>query len=103
MILGKLVPYVCIGLGSFATVLITGIWWFDVPVKGNVLFLCVQGLLFLITTLAIGILISTVSKSQLQAMQISFAFILPSVLLSGFIFPRETMPVIIEWMAARFR
>lgn len=98
LILGKLVPYVCIGLGSFATVLITGIWWFDVPVKGNVLFLCVQGLLFLITTLAIGILISTVSKSQLQAMQISFAFILPSVLLSGFIFPRETMPVIIEWM-----
>ncbi|MFV9511295.1 ABC transporter permease [Tepidibacillus sp. LV47] len=97
LILGKLVPYVGIGLFSFSIVLLTGVYWFGVPVKGSIPLLMLLSLLFLITTLAIGILISTVAKTQLQAMQISFAFILPSVLLSGFIFPRETMPTIIQW------
>ncbi|WP_339061092.1 ABC transporter permease [Tepidibacillus marianensis] len=98
LILGKLVPYVGIGLFSFSIVLLTGVYWFGVPVKGSIPLLMLLSLLFLITTLAIGILISTVSKTQLQAMQMSFAFILPSVLLSGFIFPRETMPTIIQWI-----
>lgn len=100
LILGKLTPYVVIGVFSFTLVLVTGIAWFHVPVKGSILLLVLLSLLFLITTLAIGILISTVANTQLQAMQISFAFILPSVLLSGFIFPRETMPLLIQWMGA---
>jgi len=98
LILGKLVPYIGIGLSSFSVVLATDVWWFGVPVKGNIALLILLSLLFLITTLAIGMLISTISKTQLQAMQISFAFILPSVLLSGFIFPRETMPTFIRWI-----
>lgn len=100
LILGKLTPYVVIGMLSFALILIAGIAWFHVPVKGSIVLLVLLSLLFLITALAIGILISTVAKTQLQAMQVSFAFILPSVLLSGFIFPRETMPLIIQWIGA---
>ncbi|MCF6095208.1 ABC transporter permease [Microaerobacter geothermalis] len=96
LILGKLVPYVIIGLFSFSLVLFTGIYWFQVPVKGNILLLFVLGLLFLITTLSIGILISTIAKTQLQAMQMAFIIMLPSVLLSGFIFPRETMPLFVQ-------
>lgn len=97
LILGKLIPYVFVGIFSFSIVLATGILWFQVPVKGSLLLLILLSLLFLITTLAIGIVISTVAKTQLQAMQMSFAIILPSVLLSGFIFPRETMPTVIQW------
>lgn len=98
LIIGKLIPYVGIGMLSFCIVLMTGVVWFGVPVKGSISLLVTLSLLFLITTLAIGMLISTVSKTQLQAMQMSFAFILPSVLLSGFIFPRETMPTFIQWI-----
>jgi ABC-2 type transport system permease protein len=98
LILGKLVPYIGIGLFSFTIVLAAGVTWFGVPVKGSYSLLMLLSFLFLITTLAIGLLISTVSKTQLQAMQLAFATILPSVLLSGFIFPRETMPLVLQWM-----
>lgn len=98
LIIGKLIPYVGIGMISFSIVLIMGVAWFGVPVKGSITLLVTLSLLFLVTTLAIGMLISTVAKTQLQAMQMSFAFILPSVLLSGFMFPRETMPVFIQWI-----
>lgn len=98
LILGKITPYVWIGLFSFSLVLLTGTVWFGVPVKGSLTLLTVLSLLFLVTTLALGILISTVARTQLQAMQVAFAFILPSVLLSGFMFPRETMPLLIKWL-----
>ncbi|BAU29389.1 ABC-2 type transport system permease protein [Aneurinibacillus soli] len=100
LIIGKLVPYVFIGLFSFSIVLITGVAWFSVPVKGSILLLILLSLLFLITSLAIGILISTVSKTQMQAMQLSFATILPAVLLSGFMFPLETMPTVLQLFSA---
>ncbi|WP_047154434.1 ABC transporter permease [Aneurinibacillus tyrosinisolvens] len=98
LIVGKLVPYIGIGIFSFMIVLLTGILWFGVPVKGSFGLLIVLSLLFLVTTLAIGILISTVARTQLQAMQMAFATILPSVLLSGFMFPRETMPLVLQWI-----
>lgn len=98
LILGKLVPYIGIGILSFAVVLATGVAWFGVPIKGSIPLLFTLSFLFLVTTLAIGILISTVSKTQLQAMQLAFATILPSVLLSGFVFPRETMPLVLQWI-----
>jgi ABC-2 type transport system permease protein len=98
LLLGKITPYVCIGFFSFCLVLLLGSWWFGVPVKGSVPLLIALSVLFLVTTLTLGIFISTVSRTQLQAMQIAFAFILPSVLLSGFMFPRETMPLVIQWL-----
>lgn len=96
LILGKLTPYIGIGLFSFLFVLVTAIWWFGVSIKGSIALLLILSLLFLVTTLAMGILVSTLAKNQLQAMYMAFAIILPSVILSGFVFPREPMPFIIQ-------
>nr|WP_028308084.1 ABC transporter permease [Desulfitibacter alkalitolerans] len=96
LIIGKLLPYVAIGMLSFTLVLTAGVLWFKVPVKGSILLLFILGLLFLVTTLSIGLFISTVARNQLQAVFITFAIIFPSVLLSGFMFPRDTMPFVIQ-------
>lgn len=96
LIIGKLTPYIIIGFISFLFVLISGVLWFGVPIQGSVPLLILLSTLFLVTTLAMGILVSTIAKNQLQAMQIAFAIILPSVIISGFVFPREPMPVIIQ-------
>src|SRR5699024_11054219 len=98
LILGKLVPYTVIGATSFFIVLLSGVYWFKVTIAGSVLLLLSLSFLFLIATLAMGIFISTLAKNQLQAMYMSFAVILPSVILSGFVFPRESMPTIIQWL-----
>lgn len=98
LILGKLVPYTIIGVTSFLMVLIAGTSWFKVSIAGSVGLLIVLSFLFLVATLAMGIFISTLAKNQLQAMYMSFAVILPSVILSGFVFPRESMPVMIQWL-----
>lgn len=98
LMLGKITPYVGVGIFSFCLVLLVGTYWFGVPVKGSIPLLVSLSVLFLVTTLTLGIFISTVAGTQLQAMQMAFAFILPSVLLSGFMFPRETMPVVIQWL-----
>jgi len=102
LILGKLIPYVGIGLFSFTLVLLAGTAWFRVPVQGSLTLLFLLSLLFLVTTLAIGLLISTLAQTQLQAMQLTFLLILPSILLSGFIFPRETMPPVIKGIGGLF-
>ncbi|MDD2420721.1 MAG: ABC transporter permease [Heliobacteriaceae bacterium] len=96
LLLGKLAPYVLLGLVSFSIILAAGIYWFGVPVKGSVPLLVLLAILFLFTSLSIGLLISTFSRTQLQAMQLAFMVLLPSILLSGFIFPRETMPWLIR-------
>lgn len=98
LILGKLVPYVIIGFMDFLFSLALGMVWFNVPIRGSLGLLMFLGLGFVICALAIGLLISTVSKTQLQAMQLSVLIILPSVLLSGFVFPREAMPKIIQYI-----
>jgi ABC-2 type transport system permease protein len=98
LILGKLTPYVLIGFLDFLFSLALGMLWFQVAIRGSLSLLIFLGAGFVICALAIGILISTISKTQLQAMQLSFLIILPSVLLSGFVFPREAMPQIIQWL-----
>jgi ABC-2 type transport system permease protein len=98
LILGKLLPYVIIGFLDFIFSLALGLLWFEVPIKGSLGLLLILGAGFVICALAIGILISTVSKTQLQAMQLSVLIILPSVLLSGFVFPREAMPRFIQYI-----
>lgn len=98
LILGKLLPYVVIGFFDFIFSLALGLLWFGVPIRGSLGLLIFLGFGFVICALAIGILISTISKTQLQAMQLSVLIILPSVLLSGFVFPREAMPKIIQYM-----
>ncbi|MEZ0536838.1 ABC transporter permease [Caldicellulosiruptoraceae bacterium PP1] len=98
LILGKLVPYTILGIGDFLIALIFGTMWFNVKIKGSLVLLLLMGIGFVICALSIGILISSISKNQLQAMQLSLLFILPSVLLSGFMFPREAMPFIIQFI-----
>jgi len=96
LMVGKLIPYILIAFLDISLVLAVGTFWFKVPVRGSILLLASLSFLFLIFALGLGLLFSTVAKTQLQAMQMTLAFILPSVLLSGFIFPRESMPLPIQ-------
>lgn len=100
LILGKLVPYIVIGYLDFLFALALGVVWFAVPIMGSLPLLLLLGLGFVICALAIGILISSAAKTQLQAMQLSFLVLLPSILLSGFIFPRESMPKIVQFLGS---
>lgn len=95
LILGKMIPYIIIGYFGFLVTFILGTWWFEVPVAGSIPLLLLLGLLFVIVALAMGMLISTLVQNQLQAMQVTLLILLPSILLSGFIFPRESMPWLI--------
>jgi ABC-2 type transport system permease protein len=75
-----------------------GVLWFDVPVRGSLLLLFLATALYLMTTLGIGLLISTVSQTQQQAMMTTFFFAFPAMLLSGFMFPIANMPTVIQWL-----
>lgn len=99
LIVGKLIPYTLIGFFDLIMVLVLSNLLFGIVVKGSLGLLILLGTLFLICALAMGMLISTISKTQLQAMQASIALLLPSVLLSGFMFPRESMPTIIYYLS----
>lgn len=96
MIAGKLIPYVVVGFVEVGLALGVSVLWFGVPVAGSIWLLLAVSLVFLIGALGIGIFVSTIAKSQFQAQQITMAFLLPSFILSGFIFPREVMPVPIQ-------
>jgi ABC-2 type transport system permease protein len=92
LMLGKLFPYLCIGMGmAFGLVAIMR-WLFGVPIAGSVSSLFVSILLYVFALLSLGLLVSTRAQNQMQALQMSMTLILPSVFFSGFIFPRETMP-----------
>jgi ABC-2 type transport system permease protein len=93
---GKLLPYVATAFLAVAVALAVGRFWFGVQVQGSMLLLVALSTLFLLSSLGVGLLISTVSQTQTQAMQLALFVMLPSVLLSGFMFPREGMPWIIQ-------
>ena len=95
LILGKLLPYTAIGFGQTVLVLLLMVFLFGVPINGSVALLLFLSLLFLIPALGIGIVISTFARNQGEAMQLSLMSMLPSFLLSGFVFPRESMPLVI--------
>lgn len=96
LILGKVLPFVMIGFIDAVIVLVAGILWFKVPVKGSVLLLFALAIIFITNTLAIGILISTISRTQQQAMMTTLFLMIPWITLSGFVFPIENMPKIIQ-------
>ncbi|HEX2944872.1 MAG TPA: ABC transporter permease [Clostridia bacterium] len=96
LILGKLVPYVIIGYSGFLFTLALCIFWFGVGVSGSVALLLLLGFLFVYCSLSIGMLISTFANNQMQAMMVMVLVLLPSILLSGFIFPREAMPIAVS-------
>jgi ABC transporter DrrB family efflux protein len=96
LMMGKLVPYGLIGFFETCTVLAAMRLIFDVPINGSVLLLLGLSIIFLFTALAIGLLISAKAQNQMQALQLSWLIMLPSVLLSGFMFPRDSMPAIMR-------
>jgi len=92
LLLGKLVPYACIGTLETLIVLTVMVYLFGVPIHGSLLLLMALSSLFIVCALGLGLLVSTVARTQLQAMQFAFLLMLPTVLLSGFMFPRSEMP-----------
>jgi ABC-2 type transport system permease protein len=99
LIIGKILPYVVIGYLQMTLILAVGATVFDVPVGGSLPLLYLLAFVFIAANLALGLFFSTLAKTQQQAMQMSFFFLLPNILLSGFMFPYEAMPQPAQWAA----
>ncbi len=99
LMLGKIAPYVTIGYVQMGLILGFARVVFDVPVRGSMVLLFVLALFFIAANLAIGLFFSTIAQTQQQAMQMSFFFLLPNILLSGFMFPFEAMPLPAQWLS----
>ena len=98
LMLGKLVPFVLVGYVQMTVVLGLGTLIFGMPVRGSVALLYLLSVPFIFASLGVGLLISTFARSQAQAMQLAFFFMLPNILLSGYIFPRMAMPRPAQWI-----
>ncbi len=99
LMLAKVLPYVFIGLIQVTIVLVLGALLFDVPLRGELIDVYRVCLVFIIANLALGLVFSTVAQTQFQAMQLTFFFLLPSILMSGFMFPFDGMPRAAQWIA----
>lgn len=99
LMIGKVLPYAGIGLVQTTLVLLLGVWLFEVPIRGSLLDVYLAAVLLIIANLTLGLLISTKAQSQFQAMQMTFFVFLPSILLSGFMFPFAGMPKVVQWLA----
>ncbi len=97
-ILGKTAPFVVIGFGDVALITLVGVFWFDIPIRGSFALLLLSTAFYLLSTLGIGLFISTVSSTQQQAMMTTFFFFFPAMLLSGFVYPIANMPQVIQWL-----
>jgi len=99
LMLGKLIPYVFVGLIQTTIIIGTGHWLFDVPITGSLVDVYIASLLFIASTLTLGLVNSTIAKTQFQAVQLGVFTLMPSILLSGFMFPFDGMPVPAQWLA----
>ena len=96
LVVGKVVPYIGIAFFDLLEVLFIGVLLFDVPIRGNLFLLLALSLLFLLTTLGTGLFISSIARSQQEAMFLSFLTMLPGIFLAGFFFPLEAMPGVLQ-------
>ena len=99
VILGKIVPYLLLACLDLTVIVVIGMGLFSVPFAGNVAVFALGALLFLLVTLGMGVLISTVSQNQGQAIQMALMFVIPQILLSGLIFPISSMAAGVRWIA----
>ncbi len=99
LMLGKLMPYLCISMTMATGIFLVARWVFGIPIRGDVGALFLAAFLYIFALLSVGLLISTWATNHMQALQMSMALILPSVFFSGFIFPIETMPRIFQWLS----
>ncbi|NLK52383.1 MAG: ABC transporter permease [Syntrophomonadaceae bacterium] len=100
LMIGKILPYIVLGYIQITVALLVGVLVFHVPIRGSLLELYLLTLFFITASLGLGILISNLAKNQMQAFQMSFFVMLPSILLSGFMFPRDAMPKFIYYISA---
>jgi ABC-2 type transport system permease protein len=98
LILGKLLPFAIVGVIEVAIVVVAALLVFHMPIRGSILLLFGCSILFLLSTLGVGLFISTISQTQQQAMMSSFFFFMPAMLLSGFAFPIRNMPVVVQYL-----
>ena len=96
LIIGKMAPYIVISIIDSALVLTVGVFLFKMEIVGSLAVLSLNGFIFLLGSLGLGLLVSTVAQNQVQATQLSQMFLLPSILLSGYMFPREAMPKLLQ-------
>lgn len=99
LIVGKMLPYVSLALFNTVEVLAIGAWWFGVPVRGDLWLILGISIIFLMTSLGIGLFASTVAHTQQEAMLTVWMTLLPSIFLSGFFFPLEAMPQFLQWIS----
>ncbi|QNK00770.1 ABC transporter permease [Dyella telluris] len=99
LMIGKVLPYAAIGLVQTTLVLMLGVWLFRVPIRGSLWDVYLASVLLILANLSLGLLISTRARSQFQAMQMTFFVFLPSILLSGFMFPFDGMPLPAQWIS----
>jgi ABC-2 type transport system permease protein len=97
LILGKTIPFALIGFFDMALVSAVAVYWYEIPIRGSMLLLTASTGLFLLSSLSFGLFISTIAKTQQQAMMATFLFFAPFVLLSGFMFPIDNMPKFFQW------
>lgn len=102
LMIGKIIPYMLIGYLQATIIILLGVWLFDVPIRGSLGEFYVGIGLFVISTLTLGLVISTLATNQFQAFQLTFMSFLPQLLLSGFMFPFEGMPAPAQWLAELF-
>jgi len=98
LIMGKLMPFAMVGIIEVALVTAAALLVFQIPIRGSILLLFGSSVLFLLSTLGVGLFISTISQTQQQAMMSSFVFFMPAMLLSGFAFPIRNMPDPVQYL-----
>ncbi|MBU0482963.1 MAG: ABC transporter permease [Proteobacteria bacterium] len=98
VMLGKIIPYILVGYVQMGVIMLAGRFLFEVPMIGNLWLLLAVSLLFIAANLGVGLTFSTLARNQLQAVQMAFFFFLPSILLSGFMFPFRGMPIWAQWI-----
>jgi ABC-2 type transport system permease protein len=98
LIIGKTIPFILIAQAQMVVVTVFAVVWFRIPLAGSITLLFGSTCLFLLSTLGIGLFISTVSATQQQAMMTTFFFVLPFFMLSGFVFPIANMPQWVQWL-----
>ena len=98
LMLGKIVPFALVGYVQMTVILVLGKLLFHIPLRGSLLLLYGLAAAFIVACLGLGLFVSTIAQTQAQAMQMSFMFMLPNILLSGYMFPREAMPEPAQWI-----
>ena len=98
LMLGKTIPVAVIGVIDLALITIVAVFWFDIPLRGSLFELLAAALIYIVAGLSVGLIISTVSRTQQEAFMTMFLFILPAIILSGFFYPISSMPLPFQWL-----